>query len=222
MTNPYPPITVLLTDDHLPFRIGMRVLLDHHDDIRVVGEAEDGASALALHDALRPDVMVLDCQLPDQEGPSVAEALRARGSESRVLALSAYSDEQYVRGMLAAGATGYMLKSEAAETIVAAVRATAEGRAFFSASIAAQLASLARSTGGRSTLPDDVQQPTAREMEVLQQLATGRTNLQIARELGIAERTVRFHVENLFGRLNVDNRVEAVVKAMKLGWLAVE
>ncbi len=215
-------ITVLLIDDHPPIRVGMRVLLDHHDDIEVVGEATDGASALALHDALHPDVMVLDCQLPDQDGPSVAETLRARGSDSRVLALSAYSDERYVRGMLAAGAIGYMLKSEAAETIVAAVRATAEGRAFFSASIAAQLASLARSDDGGSTLPDDVQQPTAREMEVLQQLATGRTNLQIARELGIAERTVRFHVENLFGRLNVDNRVEAVVKAMKLGWLAVE
>ena len=213
-------ISVLLTDDHPPLRAGMRVLLDLHDDIRVVGEAGSGAETLALHDALHPDVMVLDCQLPDQDGPSVAETLCSRGSPARVLALSAHSDEHYVRGMLAAGATGYLLKSEAAETIVAAVRATAEGRAFFSASIAAQLASLARADrDDEPTLPDDVQQPTAREMEVLQQLATGRTNLQIARELGIAERTVRFHVENLFGRLNVDNRVEAVVKAMKLGWL---
>lgn len=114
--------------------------------------------------------------------------------------------------LLAAGATGYLLKNEAIETIVAAVQAAAQGKAFFSAAVAAQLAQLARQ---EASLPP----PTPREQQVLEQLALGKTNAEIARHLQIGERTVRFHVENLFGRLGVENRVEAVVKAMQVGWL---
>lgn len=209
-------IQVLLVDDHPPFRIGMRVLLEQHPGITVVGEAGSGAEAVRLAATLQPDVIVLDCQLPDMDGPAVAVALRQTQQNEehpvRFLALSAYDDLKYIRGLLAAGATGYLLKNEAAETIVAAVLAVAEGRAFFSASVAGQLANLARQELW-------AEPPTAREMEVLHQLALGLTNAEIAKELGIAERTVRFHVENLFARLNVDNRVEAVVKAMQLGWL---
>jgi DNA-binding NarL/FixJ family response regulator len=157
-------------------------------------------------------VVVLDCQLPDMDGPAVAVALREREIPARVLALSAYDDLKYIRGLLAAGATGYLLKNEAVEVVVAAVQAAAMGRAFFSATVAAQLAQLAR--------PEPlVEPPTAREREVLAELALGRTNAEIARQLGISERTVRFHMENLFGRLGVENRVEAVMKAMQLGWL---
>jgi DNA-binding NarL/FixJ family response regulator len=205
-------IRVLLVDDHPPFRIGMRVLLEQHASITVVGEAGTGAETLRLVSALQPDVVVLDCQLPDLDGPAVAAALRERDVPVRVLALSAYDDLKYVRGLLAAGATGYLLKNEAVEVVVAAVQAAARGQAFFSATVAAQLAQLAR--------PEPVvEPPTAREREVLAELAQGRTNAEIARQLGISERTVRFHIENLFGRLDVENRVEAVMKAMHLGWL---
>ena len=205
-------IRVLLVDDHPPFRIGMRVLLEQHAAITVVGEASTGAETLRLTTQLQPDVVVLDCQLPDLDGPAVAAALRAQDVPVRVLALSAYDDLKYVRGLLAAGATGYLLKNEAVEVVVAAVQAAAQGRAFFSATVAAQLANLAR--------PEPmVEPPTAREREVLGELAQGRTNAEIARQLGISERTVRFHIENLFGRLNVENRVEAVMKAMQVGWI---
>jgi DNA-binding NarL/FixJ family response regulator len=206
------PVRVLLVDDHPPFRIGMRVLLEQHAMITVVGEAGTGAETLQLATQLQPDVVVLDCQLPDMEGPAVASALRDRDLVVRVLALSAYDDLKYIRGLLAAGAIGYLLKNESVDVVVAAVQAAAQGRAFFSATVAAQLAQVAR--------PEPVvEPPTAREREVLAELALGRTNNEIARQLGISERTVRFHIENLFGRLGVENRVEAVMKAMQLGWL---
>jgi NarL family two-component system response regulator LiaR len=209
------PIRVLLVDDHPPFRIGMRVLLEQHPGIQVVGEAESGRTALAAVAQLQPDVVVLDCQLPDLDGPTVAAELQASGARPHLLALSAYDDLKYIRGLLAAGATGYLLKSEATETIVAAVQAAAEGKAYFSASVAAQLATLAR------TPADPLVTPTAREREVLACLARGLTNAEIARELGVVERTVAFHIENLLSKLAVENRTEAVVEAIRRGWLVV-
>lgn len=208
-----PTIRVMLVDDHPPFRIGMRVLLEQSQEIQVVAEADTGRAALELLAASQPTVVVLDCQLPDSDGPAVAQAIGVRLPAVRMLALSAYDDLKYIRGLLAAGALGYLLKNEAPETIVAAVQAVAAGRSYFSATVAAQFAQLAR----RDDLP--VEAPTAREREVLQHLAKGLTNAQIAHTLGIAERTVRFHIENLFSRLQVDNRVEAVMKAIRLGWL---
>lgn len=206
-------IRVMLVDDHPPFRIGMRVLLEQHPAIGVVAEADTGRSALDQLADSQPTVVVLDCQLPDSDGPTVAQAIQQRLPAVRLLALSAYDDLHYIRGLLAAGALGYLLKNEAPETIVAAVHAVAAGKSYFSASVAAQFARLARR--------DDllVEAPTTREQEVLQQLARGLTNAQIARVLSISERTVRFHIENLFSRLQVDNRVEAVMKALRLGWI---
>lgn len=206
-------IRVMLVDDHPPFRIGMRVLLEQNPAIGVVAEADTGRAALEQLADSQPTVVVLDCQLPDSDGPTVAKAIQQRMPAIRILALSAYDDLHYIRGLLGAGALGYLLKNEAPETIVAAVQAVAAGRSYFGATVAAQFAKLARG--------DDLQleAPTAREHEVLQQLAKGLTNAQIAHVLGIAERTVRFHIENLFSRLQVDNRVEAVLKAMRLGWI---
>lgn len=206
-------IRVMLVDDHPPFRIGMRVLLEQNPAIGVVAEADTGRAALELLSGSQPTVVVLDCQLPDSDGPTVAKAIQQRMPAIRILALSAYDDLHYIRGLLGAGALGYLLKNEAPETIVAAVQAVAAGRSYFGATVAAQFAQLARSDDLR------LEAPTAREQEVLQQLAKGLTNAQIAHVLGIAERTVRFHIENLFSRLQVDNRVEAVMKAMRLGWI---
>ncbi|MGQ9718066.1 MAG: response regulator, partial [Anaerolineae bacterium] len=118
-------IRVLLADDHPILRLGLRVLLDQAPDVEVVGEAENGEEALTLIEALVPDVAVLDCQLPGLEGTRVALEIQRRGLPVRVLALSAYDDERYVRGMLEAGAAGYLLKDEAPEMIVVAVRAAA-------------------------------------------------------------------------------------------------
>lgn len=208
-------IAVFLTDDHPPFRIGMRTLLQQDALIRVVGEADTGQQTLHQLARLQPHVLVLDCQLPDLDGPAIATAARRQVETVRILALSAYDDLAYIRGMLAAGAQGYVLKNEAPAVIIAAVRATAQGRSYFSASVAQHLTQLARGDGELFV------HLTEREQEVLRLLADGLTNTAIAQKLNVAERTIAYHVENLMGKLNTSNRTETVVMAIKLGWLKV-
>ena len=198
-------IRVLLADDHPALRLGMRMLLDRAPDVEVVGEAKDGEEALALIEELRPDVAVLDCKLPGLSGPEVAREIRRRGLPVRVLALSAYKDDRYVRGMLAAGAVGYLLKEEAPETIVAAVR----GERYFSPPVADKMAAWAR--GER---PGGL---TGRELEVLRLVARGLSNKEIALMLKVKERTVVFHVSNTLKKLGAASRVEAAMWAKEQG-----
>jgi len=202
-------IRVLLADDHPTLRLGLRVLLDQAPDVEVVGEAEDGEEALALIETLVPDVAVLDCQLPAIEGTQVALEIRRRGLPVRVLALSAYDDEHYVRGMLEAGAAGYLLKEEAPETIVAAVRAVARGEGYFSPPVAAKVAAWMR--GER---PGGL---TERELEVLRLVAKGLSNKEIAQALSVSVRTASFHVGNILEKLGVASRVKAAVWAKENG-----
>ncbi len=202
-------IRVLLADDHPTLRLGLRVLLDQAPDVEVVGEAEDGEEALALIEALVPDVAVLDCQLPGLEGTEVAQEIRRRGLPVRVLALSAYDDERYVRGMLEAGAVGYLLKDEAPETIVAAVRAAARGEGYFSPAVTAKVAAWVR--GER---PAGL---TKREVEVVRLVAEGMSTKEIAQALSVSVRTVSFHVGNILEKLGVASRVEAAVWAKEIG-----
>lgn len=202
-------IRVLLADDHPTVRIGLRVLLEQAPDVAVVGEAEEGREALTLIEALRPDVAIVDCELPELEGTEVAQAIRRRNLPVRVLALSAYDDDRYVRGMLEAGAVGYLLKEEAPHTIVKAVRAAAGGEGYFSPGVAGKV-----DAWTRGELPGGL---TRRELDVLRLVAQGYTNTRIAQELEIAERTVGFHVSNILEKLGVASRVEATVWAKDQG-----
>ncbi len=163
-------IRVVLADDHPALRMGLHVLLDQAPDIEVVGEANSGAEALAQLEALRPDVVVLDCKLPDREGTEVAREIRQRDPQVQVLALSGFQDERYVRGMLEAGAVGYVLKEEAPGVIVAAVRKAARGEGYFSPPVAAKIAAWAR---GKAPRPGGL---TEREVEVLRLVARGLSN----------------------------------------------
>lgn len=204
-------IRVLLADDHPALRVGLRVLLEQASDVEVVAEAGDGREALEMIEALRPDVAVLDCQLPEMEGTEVAAEIRRRGLQTRVLALSAYRDERYVRGMLAAGAVGYLLKEEAPRVIVAAVQAAAGGEGWFSPEVAAKVEAWARGERSEQAVL------TERELEVLRLVAKGRSNKEIAQALKVAERTVEFHVSNILSKLSVASRVEAAVWAKDHG-----
>ena len=196
-------IRVLLADDHPTLRLGLRVLLDRAPDVEVVGEAEDGDEALALIDTLQPDVAVLDCQLPGIAGTEVALEIRRRGLPVRVLARGAYDSEQYVRGMLEAGAAGYLLKEEAPETIVAAVRVAARGEVLFSGEQYARARRWAEEVGERW------ESLTEREREVLTLVVEGLSNAAIAEALSVTERTVEYHVTNILGKLGVESRLEA-------------
>ncbi|MDY7041962.1 MAG: response regulator transcription factor [Chloroflexota bacterium] len=205
-------IRVLLADDHPTLRVGLRALLDQAPDVEVVGEAEDGKEALALIEALQPDVVVLDCQLPGMSGPQVAAEIKRRGLPIKVLALSSYSDDRYVRGMMEAGAVGYLLKSEAPEAIVEAVQTAVRGEGYFSLPVAAKIAAWARGEwpGGL----------TEREMEVLRLMAEGLSNKEIAQKLQVTRRTVEFHVSNILKKLGAASRVEAAMWAKEQGMVS--
>lgn len=198
---------VLLADDHPALRMGIRVLLDQAPDVEVVAEAGSGEEALALIEALQPDVAVLDCQLPGMGGVEVAQEIARRDLPVRVLALSAYDYEQYVQGMLAAGAVGYLLKEEAPDAILAAVRGAARGTRLWTAN------QVARARRWREEVKERWEHLTGRERDILLLVVAGCSNRGIARELGISEKTVEYHVTNLLGKLNVASRAEAIVWA---------
>jgi len=210
------PIRVLIADDHPVVRSGIRNELDAHDDIQVVGEAVDGDEALAQAEALQPDVLVLDLQMPGTKAPEVVRRLRATASGSHVLVLTAYGDVEYVLGMMQAGAEGYLLKDEDPAVIAEGVRAVDQGRVWLSGSVSATIA-----RNLQSDLPSPWQPPeallTERELEVLTLVAQGCSNPQISERLVIADGTVRNHISAIYSKLRVNSRAEAVAWAWQRG-----
>jgi DNA-binding NarL/FixJ family response regulator len=204
-------IRVVIADDHPVMRDGIRNLLDKAIDIEVAGETGDGLEALRLVEELDPDVLLLDLELPGLKGVEVAQRLQASGAAVRILALSAYNDEEYIRGLLASGAAGYLLKEEIPETIVEAIRGVARGeRGWVSHQVVAQMATWTQKETGSAAL-------TGREMEVLRLVVEGKTNQEIGLALGISDKTVEKHMEGLFAKLGVASRVEAAVHAVREG-----
>jgi DNA-binding NarL/FixJ family response regulator len=206
------PIRVVLVDDHPVVRSGIRGLLETAMDIEMVGEASSGEEALRMVAETNPDVLLLDMELPDIQGPQVAQQVHEHYSKVKILALSAHNDSIYVRELLELGAAGYLMKEEAPEAIVEAVRGVAHGeQGWVSRRIAAQMTSWVQ-TGepGKAKL-------TVREQEVLRQVVQGKTNKAIAVELHISEKTVEKYLRAIFTKLNVASRVEAAVYAVQEG-----
>jgi two-component system, NarL family, response regulator DegU len=203
-------IRVVLADDHPVVRSGIRNLLEKAPGIQVVGEASGGEEALQLAGSLKPDLLLLDMEMPDLKGVEVAQRLRANGSTVRILALSAYDDKQYILELLASGASGYLVKEEVPEIIVEAVRGVARGeQGWVSRRVASQMADwIHTEEPGRMGL-------TAREMDVLRLVVAGKTNQEIGMALGISEKTVEKHLEGVFSKLGVASRVEAAVVAVR-------
>ena len=183
-------------------------------DVKEVEEAKNGngAEVLTLIEERRLDVAVPDCKLPGLAGPQVAQEIRRRGLPVRVLALSSYDDDRYVRGMLEAGAVGYLLKEEAPETIVAAVRGAMREEGYFSPPVAKKMTAWAR-----GELPGGL---TKREMEVLRLVAKGKTDHQIGEILCISTTIVRSHIQSILNKLKCANRTEVAVRAMMKGILS--
>jgi len=201
------PVRVVLADDHPALRMGLRVLLDREADIAVVGEADDGATALEMGRELAPDVLVLDCQLPEVDGVAVATTLTDEGSSTRILALSAYDDDRYIAGMARAGAAGYLLKNEAPGQIVSAVRAVVSDSPLWTQD------QLTRASRWEAEIVRVRESLTKREHEVLALVANGLSNKEIAQKLVVTVRTVDFHVSNVLRKLDAVSRVEAAVWA---------
>jgi two-component system, NarL family, nitrate/nitrite response regulator NarL len=197
-----PAIRVLVADDHAIVRSGIRHVLEGEPGFIVVGEASNGAEALALAEQLQPDVAVLDISMPGVSGLQTASELRRRWPDTRVLVLSMHDNSEYVLESLRAGVHGYLLKDSAAAELGAAIRAVCRGESFFSPPIARHLGPAVRGElegGPRSALA----QLSGRERQVLVGVAGGRTNKEIAQELGISHRTVESHRESLMRKLDV-------------------
>jgi DNA-binding NarL/FixJ family response regulator len=211
---------VILVDDHAVVRKGIREFLEDEGDIRVVAEAADGETALMLLNEYKPDVVVLDVQMPGISGIEVTRRLRAAGYAVGILILTAYDDDPFIIAGIEAGANGYVLKSAAPEEIVRAVRAVHEGQSAVDPAVASKLIKYlsGRSAGSAHKVPEPL---TDRELEVLALVAEGLTNRAIGRKLGISDRTVQGHLANIFGKLGASSRTEAVMAAVKLGWIEV-
>ena len=206
------PIRVLLVDDHPIVRSGIRGLLEKALDLEMVGEASTGEESLRLVEETHPDVLLLDMELPDIQGTQVARQVQQNHPNVRILALSAHDDPAYVRSLLELGAAGYLMKEEAPEAIVEAVRGVAHGeQGWVSRRIAAQIASWIQvGDSGKVKL-------TSRERDVLRLIVQGKTNQAIAHEMKISEKTVEKYIRTIFTKLNVSSRVEAAVLAVREG-----
>lgn len=209
-------IRVALADDHPSLRAGIRARLEREEDIEVVGEAGTGEDALTLVTEMKPHVLLLDMEMPDLSGVEVARRLKAGEVPVRILALSAHDDEEYILKLLDSGAAGYLTKHEPLETIVSAVRGVARGEdGWLSRDVAAALMRNRRSR--RDLEEDPVRMLSEREREVMYHLARGESNQQIGEQLFISENTVKKHVNNIYFKLEVSSRAEAVAWAWTHG-----
>lgn len=209
-------IRILLADDHHLVRSGIRQLLESAGDMQVIAEAGDGEEAQALIRQHRPDVAVLDIQMPKATGIEVTRWVRANLPEVGVLILTAYNDDPYVMAVLQAGANGYVLKTAGADELIQAVRDVNEGKSALDPGITAKLM--------QSLFKQPVRAPaeplTDREIEVLRMAARGYTNKAIGVQLGISDRTVQGHLAHIFDKMHVASRTEAVMRAVSLGWIS--
>lgn len=204
-------LRILVADDHLVYRIGIRSLLSNEPGMKVIGEASDGLSAITLYRQLRPDVMLLDLRMPQEGGIAVVETIHAEFPEGRILIVTSYQTEEEIFRVLRAGALGYILKDMGREMLIEAIRSVSAGVRWISPTIQRQFAE--RSL--RETL-------TAREVEVMKLLARGLTNREIAGVFQIAESTVKNHVNSLLAKLEVSDRTEAVTLCLVRGIVRIE
>jgi two-component system, NarL family, response regulator LiaR len=206
-------ISVLVVDDHAVVREGLRTFLELQDGIAVVGEAADGEEAVRQAEALRPDVVVMDLVMPRLDGVGAMRELRRRLPATRVIVLTSFTEDERLLPAIQAGAAGYLLKNVAPAELARAVRAAHAGEALLDPVIAARLVeAIAQPAGAPVT-----EKLTAREQEVLALIARGFSNKRIARELGIAEKTVKTHVGHVLSKLGVSDRTQAAVHAVRMG-----
>ncbi|RLC65738.1 MAG: DNA-binding response regulator [Chloroflexi bacterium] len=215
-------IRILLAEDHVLVRQGTRELLEREEDMEVVAEAGDGKEAVLLADNERPDVAIVDIAMPTLDGIQATRQIKELRPTTAVLVLTAYDDDQYIFALLEAGAAGYLLKDVSARELVRAVRAVHAGESVLHPTVARKLVSRFARPAGESTEEDALNQLSEREMEVLRLAAQGMTNREIARELSISVRTAQTHFSNIFSKLEVGSRTEAVVLALRRGWLTLE
>ncbi|BCX02846.1 MAG: DNA-binding response regulator [Candidatus Roseilinea sp.] len=216
-------IRLILVDDHVMLRQGTAELLRREPDLQVVAEAGNGQEALELAHALKPDIVVMDIRMPVLNGIEATRHIRRSLPEVQVLVLTAHDDDQYVFSLLQAGASGYLLKTAPVSELVKAIRQVKAGESPLSPQIARKVVAHMRGDARPPTSDDgSVDALTPRELEVLQMLARGMSNQAIAEALYISDRTVQAHLTNIFAKMQVTSRLDAVLTAIRRGWLTLE
>jgi len=217
-------IRLILADDHAMVRTGTRELLEQQPDLDIVGEAADGVEAVELAHRLQPDVAVMDVRMPRMSGVEATRRVKTECPDVKILILTAHDDDEYVFALLQAGANGYLMKTADIEELVKAIRTVAAGQSMLAPSIAGKVVAQFTSRKG---IPDtsstshhhSYEELTDRELDILKLVGRGLSNKQIGKELFISDRTVQAHLSNIFSKLNVNSRTEAVMYAVRKGWI---
>jgi two-component system, NarL family, response regulator DegU len=223
---------IVIIDDHQLFREGVKRILEFEASFEVVAEGDDGSEAIKLVETYQPDVIIMDINMPKLNGVEATKELIERYPDSKVIILSIHDDENYVSHALQTGATGYLLKEMDADALVEAVKVVADGGSYLHPKVThnlvkeyRRLAASESSEEGVQFQQLDIRRPlhllTRRECEVLQMLADGKSNRGIGESLFISEKTVKNHVSNILQKMNVNDRTQAVVEAIKNGWVVV-
>lgn len=215
-------IKVIIADDHALFREGTHSLIDHEKDMEVVGEASDGEETVKLVAEKRPHVVLMDIAMPRANGIEATRRIKADYPPTAVLILTAYDNDQYIVALLEAGAAGYLLKNVSGSDLVNAIRAVHAGEAVLHPTIAQKVFSRFGRTGRQPEEPAQLAGLSEREMEILKLAAKGMSNQDIAAQLYLSRRTVQAHLANIFRKMDVGSRTEAVLQALRKGWLSLD
>jgi len=212
-------ITVLLADDQRLMREGLATLLALADDIEIVGQAADGQEAIDLAKRHKPDVILMDIQMPRIDGIAATQAIKAALPDTKVIMLTTFSDDEYLMAGLRSGAIGYLLKDMPSEQLAEAIRSAAKGQSPIGPEMARKLVNLVAQVPAVAPKPAAVGELSDREIEVLRLIAAGLSNKEIAEKLVIAEGTAKNHVSNILSKLEARDRAQAVARAKEQGWL---
>lgn len=214
-------IRLLLVDDQALFREGLRILLEQNPRLKIVAEAANGEEAIAAARFHTPDIVLMDLRMPRLNGVEATRRITTELSATRVIVLTTFEDDDEVYEAISAGASGYLLKASPSERVIEAIELTARGESFIEPSVTAKLlqhfSRLAANQSRRATPPPLAEPLSGRELDVLTHLASGRSNKEIAHELGIAEGTVKNHMSNVIGKLGALDRTQAALRARELG-----
>jgi two-component system response regulator NreC len=210
-------LRILLADDHIVMRTGLRALLERQPNLEVVGESENGRETVALAASLRPDVVVMDVGMPVLNGIEATQTIVTQCPATAVVILSMHADESYVMRALKAGARGYLLKDSAAADLIGAIQAISQGKSFFSPKVSRILAEDYVRVLKQKGAVDTYDLLTSREREILQLLAEGKTNKEVATALNISPYTVETHRSHILQKLNLHNSAELVLYAVRKG-----
>ncbi len=214
-------IRVIIADDHQVVREGLSAILNAREDIEVIAEAKNGLEAIEKARELKPDIILMDISMPKMNGVEATRRIKLEQPQIGIVVLTMYEEEEYIFDLIKAGVTGYMLKNSDSAQIIKAIRSTYQGESLIQPSVATKILNKF-SQLSNSKAPAQPKELTDRELQVIKLVADGKTNKEIANILQISEKTVKNHVRNIFQKMEVDDRTQAAIYALKKGYIQLD